>query len=516
MAETQREVARKHAEAPLVLAIDIGSSATRGRIYDGRAIPVKKLAERRRHQFTIEPDGTVVADADQLCAEVVAVIDALLEGAGKHAHGIVAVAMDTFASTIVGVDTQGHAVSPVYTYADSRPADCIDELRQRLDEDAAQQRTGVRFHASYLPARVLWLARENPEALQRAAYWMSLGEFIFFRLLGQRAASYASASWAGIVNRHTLDYDDELLAALPIKAEQLGPLHDTADPLRGLAPGFAERWPALRAARWFPAIADGYASNLGCDARGSATAALAIGSSAAMRALLPAQPAVVPRGLWCYTVDRTHALLGGALNDGGRALDWLRTLLQLPDAATLDRVAHAAPERTTPTVLPFLTGERNPGYAPHAMASFSGMDWQTAPAAIFRGTLEGVALRLALIADELRGEAPAVARLIASGGGIETVPGWTGILADILGLPVTTSAEGQATLRGTALLALEIVAPDHARAHAAIGETANPDAANGPLYLEKRRTHADAYAALVAASAATPLASQSKTPPAAP
>jgi gluconokinase len=360
-----------------------------------------------------------------------------------------------------------------------------------------QQRTGARFHASYLPARSLWLQRTAPETLQRAAFWMSLGEYIFFKITGQRAASYSSASWSGVVNRQTLAYDHYLLAALPIRAEQLGPLHDTSEPLAGLTDVFAQRWPALREARWFPAIADGYASNTGCDARGAATPALAIGSSAALRALLPAQPAAVPRGLWCYTVDRRHALLGGALNDGGRALDWLRGLLRLPDDTSLDTVARARPDTSTPVVLPFLTGERNPGYAPHATASFSRMDWRTTPSGIFRGLLEGIALRLALIADELRGEAPAVERVIASGGGIESVPGWCSILADVLGLPVTASAEGQATLRGTALVALDVVAPDTARGHAAIGDTVNPDGAAASAYLEKRRQHAAAYAALV-------------------
>jgi gluconokinase len=196
-------------------------------------------------------------------------------------------------------------------------------------------------------------------------------------------------------------------------------------------------------------------------------------------------------------VDKRHALLGGALNDGGRALDWLRGLLQLPDEATLDKVARARPDTSTPVVLPFLTGERNPGYAPHATASFSRMDWRTNSAGIFRGMLEGVALRLALIADELRGEAPAVERVIASGGGIESVSGWCSILADVLGLPVTASAEGQATLRGTALVALDVLAPDAARTHAAVGDTVNPDASAASAYLEKRRQHNAAYAALV-------------------
>jgi len=494
--ERKETVSKKRAQPPFVLAIDIGSSATRGRIYDARAVPIKKLEARIHHQFAIRGDGTAEVDAEQLCAETEQVIDALVEGAGKHAEAIAAVAMDTFAATVVGVDEAGKPLTPVYTYADTRPAAAAETLRQRLDEDALQQRTGTRLHPAYLPARLLWLQESEPDTFARVAAWMSLGEFIYARFLGQRATSYSSAAWAGIVNRQTLAYDDELLAALPLKREQLAPLHNTDEPLRGLVRAYAHRWPALREAAWLPAIADGYAGNIGCGAREAGVGALAIGSSAALRALLPAQPALVPRGLWCYTVDRTHALLGGALNDGGRALEWLEGVLALPRGADLDAVATAPPRDDTPLVLPFLTGERNPGYALHATAAIAGLRWQTEATDIARGLLEGIAFRLALIAEELRGVVPELATLIASGGGIDRVPGWCRIIADATGIPVAISGEDQATLRGTALLALEIVAPGCERVEASVGATVLPEPAHAEPYARKRAAHDALYAAL--------------------
>lgn len=492
------EVGRKHAQGPLVLAIDVGSSATRGRVYDATGTPVRKLSLRLRHSLTIGAGGAVTIDGEAVLKDVVQVIDGLLDGAGKLAAEIAAVAMDTFASTLVGVNQNGAAVTPVYTYADSRPAKQVAELRGRFDEDAVQQRTGARFHASYIPARFVWLQETAPDLLAKVAYWLSLGEFIYFRLLGQRAASFSTAAWTGLLDRRALTWDAELLAGLPVRVDQLPPVHDTTEPLTGLTRAFAARWPALARAKWLPAVADGYASNLGCDAVGSGTLALAIGSSAAVRALLPEQPPVVPRGLWCYPVNRREALLGGALNDGGRAIDWLRGLLRLPDDATLNAALHAPPDPKTPIVLPFLTGERNPGYAPHATASFSGMDRDTAPVAIFRGMVEGIAFRLSLLADEIRNVVPSVTRIVASGGGIDALPAWIGILADVIGLPVAPTGEGQATLRDTALLALGVIAPDVARRPAALGEAVIPDVANGAAYRVARDQQTQAYRALIA------------------
>jgi len=48
-------ISKKQAQAPLILALDIGSSATRGRIFDANAATIKKLDHRVRHQMTQRP-----------------------------------------------------------------------------------------------------------------------------------------------------------------------------------------------------------------------------------------------------------------------------------------------------------------------------------------------------------------------------------------------------------------------------------------------------------------------------
>ena len=66
----------------------------------------------------------------------------------------------------------------------------------------------------------------------------------------------------------------------------------------------------------------------------------------------------VPEGLWCYPVNRRHSLLGGAINDAGRAVGWLRGLLQLPDEERLSEVIAAPPDSRTPVVLQWTTVQR--------------------------------------------------------------------------------------------------------------------------------------------------------------
>ena len=157
---------------PLVLALDIGSTASRGSLFDATARPIRPRS-KTLHAFTTAADGTSIIDPDQVVDEVTGLITELVDLAGDLP--IAGVALDTFASSLVGVDASGAAITPCFNYNDNRCADEVAGLRAEVDEDEIQARTGCRFHASYLPARLRWLARDFPQQWQAVARWMSLG-----------------------------------------------------------------------------------------------------------------------------------------------------------------------------------------------------------------------------------------------------------------------------------------------------------------------------------------------------
>ena len=73
------------------------------------------------------------------------------------------VALDTFASSLVCVNGDGRAVTPCYTYADSRCGAQLTALRRKLDEEEVQQRTGCSCTAATSPARLRWLRKNDPD-----------------------------------------------------------------------------------------------------------------------------------------------------------------------------------------------------------------------------------------------------------------------------------------------------------------------------------------------------------------
>lgn len=466
---------------PLVVGLDVGSTGSRGCVYDATGRPLTGSNGTYRvkveHRFTTGTDGTSTIDGDQIVAELIKVLDTLLGAPGVGGR-VAAVAIDTFCSSLVGIDAAGRAVTPCFTYADSRCAQEVDELRAELQESVVQQLTGTRVHNSYLAPRLRWLARTGGS--RRVARWVSLGEYVHERLLGVSAAGMSVAAWTGLLDRHTGTWAPMMLQAAGVHPEAFNPVHTPAQVLRAATPLVADRWPGLAEAVWLPPIADGFAANLGAGVDDPSSAVLSTATSGAVRVLLHDVPEQVPPGLWCYRVDERRSLLGGAINDVGRAVYWLRTTLDLPpgqEGAALTE----PPRATTPLVLPFLSGERSTGWQARARAVFTGVSAGSTPLDLWRGGVEGIALTYARVAEQL-GTQTTLTRVRVGGSVQQGLPEIVSVLADVLGLPATPVTIKRMTLHGTALHALEVVAPDVERAPVDIAPTREPDPAHVEHY----------------------------------
>ena len=492
MAGSGSRIGLDDALGPFVLALDVGSTASRGDVYDAAGRPVQGGRQKVPHAFRTGADGASEIDPDQVVDELGQIITELAVAAMQGRIG--GVALDTFASSLVGVDSDGRAVTPCYTYADSRCAPQVTALRRELDEGDVQQRTGVRLHSSYLPARLRWLRETDPDRFAAARRWLSLGEYVYLRLLGTTAAGTATAAWTGLLDRRTGCWDAEMLKAAGVEADQLSEVRDPDRPLTDV--DVAQRWPALAGTRWFAPISDGFASNLGTGAGDATTAAVAAATSGAIRVLVSDIPDTIPSGLWCYRVDAHRSLLGGALNDVGRVVSWLHDTVRL-DGDPNELMA-AAPEPSTPLVLPYLSGERSTGWEAAARAVFTGVSAATTGAQLFRGAMEGVALSYARIADQLRTTAANPQHIVASGRVIQDLPGWLQVLADVLGAPVDPVTIKRATLRGTALHALKVLAPDTSRAPLQTGPTLHPVPAHHDHYRNRAERYDQLYQAVIA------------------
>jgi gluconokinase len=473
----------------MVIALDLGSSSARATLYDTHGRAVDGCFHQVPYEAATTRDGGVEHDPGVLLDAVATCLDAVARAA-RH-EDVRAVAVTSFWHGLMGFDAAHRPVTPVFMWADSRSAGEAALLRGALDETALHARTGCRLHASYWPAKLRWLARERPTEVARVTRWGSIGEHLELALFGETATGLSMASGTGLLDQQAQRWDIEAIAAAGIEPDQLFPIAAPAQGRRGLRAPWATRWPALRSAPWFPAVGDGAASNIGSDCVDPTRVALNVGTSAALR-IVTGAVASPPAGLWHYRVDHRRALLGGATSEGGNVHAWCRRVLSLPDDAAVEReLAGRAPDTHGLTVLPFLAGERAPGWRADRRAVIAGLSLDTTALDIAQAAIEAVALRLALVYELLAPHAAPGHLIVASGGTVGHSRMWGQMLADAFGRTIHASAEREATSRGAAVLALEALGvwPEAGGRGAPLGEIFRPDAARHARYRAALERH---------------------------
>lgn len=441
-----------------VLILDIGSSSARAWFFDADAQVASAGPDARfGYVWRTEPAGAMEADAAMILRGIMGVIDGAVAHARQKRLRIAAVGIAGFWHSIMGVSAEGEPVTPVYGWGDTRGTEDANRLAGELDERALHARTGCFLRPNYPTVRLAWLRGQDAAAFAAVSRWVSFHEFVDAEILGLSRVSYSMASGSGLLDVHRLTWDAEALDIAGVRADQLSPLVDTDVRAPGVRPELVERWPELRDVPWYPSIGDGAAANLGSGAFGTDRVGLSIGTSAAVRLLWePEGPVTVPEDLWCYRLDARRWVSGAALSNGGIAVAFLRRLLALPsDREWESRVARLDPDSHGLTVLPFLLGERGPGWKEETRSVIVGATPETSPEEMVRAWMEAIAYRIARLEDDLCRSLGGKGEVLATGGALDSSPFWAQILADVMDRPVSLAAAREATARGAALVVLE-------------------------------------------------------------
>lgn len=435
-----------------VLALDVGSSSVRAGAYDeqGRALdePARRAYEARRGH-----DGSAELDPDRLVNVCQAVLAEA--GAGEEATGI-----SCFWHSLLLLDKRDRPLTPVLLWQDRRSAAQAERLRARLDPAAMHERTGCFLHPSFWPAKLEWLREQG--TLERARRAVSFADYLLLRLTGELRTTLSTASGSGLLDLRAGAWDARLLETLGIDEELLPPLGD--DP----------------AGQVFPPLGDGACSNLGSGCTTRDRAALMIGTSGAYRVLHQGEPD--PReGLFCYLADRGRVVEGGAVSDGGNLFAWLERTLRLETFEPRDPDGHGL------TFLPLLGGERSPGWNPRATGTIAGLSFDSDSTDLLQAGLEGVAYRLAEVAEAM----PEVREVVATGRALLASEWRTQLFADVLGRPVTASAVSEGSARGAAVHVLERLGAEPESAP--LGPTYEPRPERIEIYVAARERQRELY-----------------------
>lgn len=440
--------------APLILALDVGTSSTKTALFNQRAERLLETTAHEPYPLHVATDGTAELDTGTLERSVVRAIKTTL-AARKKLRGnppIIAVGMSCFWHSLLG-ERHG-SPTPILTWGDGRSRIDAEKLRARLNEKAYHAKTGCLLRAPYWPAKLKWLHRTGQEPV--GIHWLSPADWIYGRLAGSFTTSLSMASGTGLFDGRKQRWDPALLKLCGVREIQLPLISDEpfAQGPADLLPSL-HRFPELRDALWFPALGDGACSNLGSDAVRGNEAAVNMGTSGAVRVIRSPRPAQLPIGLFCYQVDDKRTLVGGAISNAGNLRAWALRELRLPDDPR--KIERTLLSRMLPrhglTVLPFWTVERSPSWPEHIEGTVTGLTYATTALDILQAVTEAPYHRLAQITDELATRQGTLHLTVS--GGIQHSANSLQRLANVLGRPLRACTEPEASLRGAAVHVIE-------------------------------------------------------------
>ena len=202
------------------LAIDIGASSGRhilGTVENG------KIVLDEVYRFTngqIRKDGHDCWDVDKLVDSVKAGIDAALEKGPIESAGI-----DTWGVDFVLLDKDLKRCSDAVAYRDKRTEGADAEIEAGVLSFAdLYRRVGIQ-KTSFNTIYQLWaLKKEHPEQLKRAVHFLTVPEYLNYRLTGNIVHEYTDSSTTALLDAEKKDWDYDLIEKLGLPKAIFGKL----------------------------------------------------------------------------------------------------------------------------------------------------------------------------------------------------------------------------------------------------------------------------------------------------
>lgn len=440
-----------------ILAIDVGTTHLKAGVVglDGRP---QRLAVRELPMSRDEA-GRAEHDPETLWSRLV---DTVQEATVEGPAAVRWLILSAYQLSLLPVDASGCPLTGVLTLQDTRPRETFLGLLERMDARATYRRTGCPPLFQYPLAKIEWLRVSRPEVFRRTRWFLDTKSFLLLRLIGRPVTDFSTATATQLMDVRALRWDPDLLGLVGVSEDRLPEAVPPESLLGPLRPEAAEALGLPQGVELLAGVYDGGAVGLGLGAVLPGVGAMNLGTTAMVRMVTdrPYLDSSPRMRLQTYYLAGGRWFPGGAINNAGSALQWLREVLGL-DAGQSEATASAVEEPTDLLFLPFLTGERFPEIGPRARGVFFGLQAHHGQGHLVRAAMEGVAFVLRLVLEALAENGLTPRRLRAGGGGTRSDL-WMRILASVFGIPVEVPEIPEPALMGSAVLARAAlgIAPD--------------------------------------------------------
>jgi gluconokinase len=389
-------------------------------------------------------------------------ISGIIQKVGNPPAGV---SLSSAMHSLIPVNERGNALSPMITWADTRSESIAQAIRASKDGEWVYRTSGTPIHAMAPLGKIIWLKEHQPALFSQTHQFISIKEYIWYKLFGQFQIDYSIASATGLFDIRNLCWSEAICSFAGIAINQLAEPVDTNYWRNDVNPAVADLLSIPADTPFIIGASDGCCANLGTGATTPGVGALTIGTSGAVRISGNTPVDNFAAMTFNYLLNATTFVSGGAVNNGGIAVDWLlKNFLNKTELTGADYDALFAAIETIPAgseglmFLPYLYGERAPLWDAKASGAFLNIKPLHTQAHFLRAGLEGICFALNNILATLETASAPVTQLNVSGGFVGS-PVWMQLLADITGKKLALLQVEDASAIGAVYLALPVIYP---------------------------------------------------------
>lgn len=437
-----------------LIGMDLGTTNIKAILLreDGTVI----ASASRANQLIFPGANQVEQDANLWWSNAVEILREITSAAGPEiVSAIQGICVSSQTVTMLPVDEAGTPLRNGLIWMDSRSAQELQFIEDTLGFDHFVRIIGAQPDVAFLPNKILWFKKNEPELFARTKSILQASSFINMKLTGQFTMDIDQAARCQCLDITAMDWSPEISQVIGVDLNALLPKPVAVNEIIGTVTaqaaaetGLIEGIPVAAGAS--DAMASMYATGLcrlGEAGESSGTTSLVFVGSNGKSA--PDVPVVTKP----CAIEGMPYIFDAPINTSGAAIKWYLDTFGEADRKLADEKGINVYELLNQEALevpagsngvmffPYLLGERAPLWNSYARGMFIGMSLDTTREEMVRAVFEGTAFALRHVMETVK-EAGAVANCLRITGGGSKSRTWSMIKASMLRMPIYILDEG--------------------------------------------------------------------------
>jgi gluconokinase len=435
-----------------IIGCDIGTTNVKTTAFDVRTGAILASHSAGYEMFHKHADWSE-QHPDEIFEAVCTAVAAVVKRCLRHGT-VLGVSFSSAMHSVLAVSQNGALLSDLIIWADNRSSEIAGALRSSAEGQSMYQQNGTPIHAMTPACKLIWLRKNEPEIFTKAFKFIGIKEYVIYKLTGQFVVDYSIASATGMFDIREKKWNSRTLRYIGLAEESLS---------TAVSPYHIEKLPGdnrFGLAAGTPLVmggSDGCLANLGSGAISASSVAVTIGTSAATRICSRNAYTDAQMRTFCYILDESTYVIGGASNNGGVVFEWLKNTFfkELSYDSVFQQAKEVAAGADHLIFFPYLLGERAPLWSSTVRGGFSGVDIQHTSGHFVRAVMEGVLLNLFSVGQILLQQND-ITTIFANGGFAQSSI-WVQMLADVFGKPVSLNDTVDTGTVGAAMVGLRAI-----------------------------------------------------------